>query len=185
MEVPAVNQEAIILAHWLLTTWGYMEPWLPPSYAWGNFTILAVGVWAVTQRDCVDAILMFLIGLLLIILTDIVHISLYYPSCLSDTVRFSSGMAIFSLLLKPLSCFFAYQMYREHRGESAFSLGVLGVAQDPSAYQSIDHADLPHPFPDASSKMAPPAPTEMLSFVGSPACVTSSRPVPFTCCIWE
>nr|XP_056721379.1 type-1 angiotensin II receptor-associated protein [Euleptes europaea] len=158
MEVPAVNLKAIVLAHWLLTTWGYMGPWLPPSYAWGNFTILAVGVWAVAQRDSVDAILMFLTGLLLTILTDIVHISLYYPSGLSDTLRFSSGMAIFSLLLKPLSCFFAYQMYRERGGEYAFSLGVLGVAQDPSAYQSIDHADPPRPFPDASSKMAPPRP---------------------------
>lgn len=26
------------------------------SYAWGNFTILALGVWAVAQRDSVDAI---------------------------------------------------------------------------------------------------------------------------------
>lgn len=26
------------------------------SYAWGNFTILALGVWAVAQRDSIDAI---------------------------------------------------------------------------------------------------------------------------------
>ncbi|XP_077167787.1 type-1 angiotensin II receptor-associated protein [Paroedura picta] len=160
MEVPAVNLKAIVLVHWLLTTWGFMALWLPPSYAWGNFTILAVGVWAVAQRDSVDAILMFLTGLLLTILTDIVHISLSYPalSNLSDTVRFSTGMAIFNLLLKPLSCFFAYQMYRERGGEYAFNLGFLGVPQDQSSYQSIDHAEPPRPFPDASSKAAPPRP---------------------------
>lgn len=28
------------------------------SYAWANFTILALGVWAVAQRDSVDAISM-------------------------------------------------------------------------------------------------------------------------------
>lgn len=28
----------------------------PGSYAWSNFTILALGVWAVAQRDSVDAI---------------------------------------------------------------------------------------------------------------------------------
>lgn len=28
------------------------------SYAWANFTVLALGVWAVAQRDSVDAISM-------------------------------------------------------------------------------------------------------------------------------
>ena len=32
--------------------------WLPPSYAWGNFSVLAVGVWAIAQRDSIDAVLM-------------------------------------------------------------------------------------------------------------------------------
>ena len=31
---------------------------LPDSFAWGNFSVLAVGVWAVGQRDSVDAVLM-------------------------------------------------------------------------------------------------------------------------------
>lgn len=28
------------------------------SYAWGNFAVLALGVWAVAQRDSVDAVVM-------------------------------------------------------------------------------------------------------------------------------
>lgn len=32
--------------------------WLPQSYAWGNFTMLAIGVWAIAQRDSIDAVLM-------------------------------------------------------------------------------------------------------------------------------
>ncbi|XP_077787228.1 type-1 angiotensin II receptor-associated protein isoform X1 [Podarcis muralis] len=160
MEVPAVNLKAIILVHWLLTTWGCMAYWLPISYPWGNFTILALGVWAVAQRDSIDAILMFLTGLLLTILTDIIHFSLYYPqsSSLPDTTRFSAGMAIFSLLLKPLSCFFAYQMYRERGGEYAFNLGVLNVGQDRSSYQPIDHPEPPRPYPDVATKASPPPP---------------------------
>ncbi|XP_060132253.1 type-1 angiotensin II receptor-associated protein isoform X1 [Zootoca vivipara] len=160
MEVPAVNLKAIVLVHWLLTTWGCMAPWLPISYPWGNFTILALGVWAVAQRDSIDAILMFLTGLLLTILTDIIHFSLYYPpsSLLLDTTRFSAGMAIFSLLLKPLSCFFAYQMYRERGGEYAFNLGVLNVGQDRSSYQPIDHPEPPRPYPDVATKAPPPPP---------------------------
>ncbi|XP_058017320.1 type-1 angiotensin II receptor-associated protein [Ahaetulla prasina] len=157
MAIPAVNLKAIVLVHWLLTVWGCMEPWISNTYSWSNFTVLALGVWAIAQRDSVDAIFMFLIGLLLTILTDIVHFSLCYPRAdLSDTIRFCTGMAIFSLLLKPLSCFFAYQMYRERGGEYALNLGVFGVSQDTSAYQSIDTPDPPRPYPEVASRGAPP-----------------------------
>ncbi|KFO94699.1 Type-1 angiotensin II receptor-associated protein, partial [Buceros rhinoceros silvestris] len=111
--------QAVILVHWLLTVWGCMNYLFPTSYAWGNFSVLAVGIWAMVQRDSLDAIMMFLAGLLLTILTDIVHISVFYPQNhhLSDDIRFSIGMAIFSLLLKPVSCYLAYRMYRERGGE--------------------------------------------------------------------
>uniref|UniRef100_A0A8D0GZ69 Angiotensin II receptor associated protein n=1 Tax=Sphenodon punctatus TaxID=8508 RepID=A0A8D0GZ69_SPHPU len=157
MEVPSVNLKAIVLVHWLLTTWGCLEVWLPTAYSWGNFTILAVGVWAVAQRDSIDAIVMFLTGLLLTIFTDIIHFSLYYPRLkhLSDSDRFSAGMAIFSLLLKPLSCFFVYQMYRERGGEYTFNLGFFRAGQDRSSYQSIDQQDPPLPYPDLDIKIAP------------------------------
>lgn len=35
-----------------------MVVWLPLSFAWGNFSVLAVGVWAIAQRDSIDAVLM-------------------------------------------------------------------------------------------------------------------------------
>ncbi|XP_048111676.1 type-1 angiotensin II receptor-associated protein isoform X2 [Alosa alosa] len=122
MEIPAINLKAIVLVHWLLTVWGCMA-WLPPSYAWGNFTMLAIGVWAVAHRDSIDAVLMFLLGMVLTILTDIIHFGIYYPVFEGlternrDTFRFSVGMSILSLLLKPVSCFFVYQMYRERGGD--------------------------------------------------------------------
>ncbi|XP_066493771.1 type-1 angiotensin II receptor-associated protein [Tiliqua scincoides] len=161
MEVPAVNLKAVVLVHWLLTTWGCMADWLPSSYAWGNFTTFALGVWAVAQRDSVDAILMFLIGLVLTILTDVIHFCLFYPStkALIDLLRFSTGMAIFSLILKPVSCYLSYWMYRERGGEYSFNLGTFRVGQDHSSYQSIDNPDQPpHLYPDVASKSAPPRP---------------------------
>ncbi|XP_028663252.1 type-1 angiotensin II receptor-associated protein isoform X2 [Erpetoichthys calabaricus] len=118
MEIPAINLKAIVLVHWLLTIWSCIVPWLPNSFIWSNFTVLAIGVWAIAQRDSVDAIIMLLIGMLLTIITDIINFSLYYDlSVHNDTFRFSAGMAILSLLLKPASCFFIYQMYRERGGE--------------------------------------------------------------------
>ncbi|KAG9352867.1 hypothetical protein JZ751_017443 [Albula glossodonta] len=120
MEIPAINLKAIVLVHWLLTIWGCMEL-MPSSYAWGNFSVLAVGVWAIAQRDSIDAVLMFLIGMALTVVTDIVHFGVFYPVIVSikesDTQRFCMGMAILSLLLKPASCFFVYQMYRERGGD--------------------------------------------------------------------
>ncbi|XP_006196720.1 type-1 angiotensin II receptor-associated protein isoform X2 [Vicugna pacos] len=135
MELPAVNLKAILLVHWLLTTWGCIV--FSGPYAWANFTILALGVWAVAQRDSVDAISMFLGGLVVTVFLDVIHISIFYPRAgLSDTVRFSAGMAILSLLLKPFSCCLVYHMYRE-RG------GFLGLSQDRSAYQTIASPEVP------------------------------------------
>jgi len=71
-----------------------------------------------------------LIGLAVTILTDIVHFGLYYAvgeiqykGSATDLFRFSGGMAILSLLLKPVSCFFVYQMYRERGGEYNVNFG--------------------------------------------------------------
>ncbi|XP_077058938.1 type-1 angiotensin II receptor-associated protein isoform X2 [Siphateles boraxobius] len=119
MEIPAISLKAIVLVHWILTVWACLFPWLPTSYVLGNVSVLAVGVWAIAQRDSIDAVLLFLIGLAMTILTDIVNLGLYYltPPNSLDLFRFSAGMAILSLVLKPVSCFFVYQMYHERGGE--------------------------------------------------------------------
>ncbi|CAL8336926.1 unnamed protein product [Merluccius merluccius] len=145
MEMPAINLKAIILVHWLLTVWGCMA-WMPTSFAWGNFSVLAVGVWAIAHRDSVDAVLMLLIGMCLTILTDIIHFGVYYPvskalTNSSDTFRFSAGMAILSLLLKPFSCFFVYQMYRERGGDYNLNFGFPSMSRNRDTYTSIDQQD--------------------------------------------
>lgn len=146
MEIPAINLKAIVLMHWLLTVWACMT-WLPLSFAWGNFSVLAVGVWAIAQRDSIDAVLMFLIGMLVTILTDIIHIGIFYPASemamerTRDVFRFSAGMAILNLLLKPASCFFVYQMYRERGGDYNVNFGFPSVSRNRDAYQSIDQQD--------------------------------------------
>ncbi|XP_073682140.1 type-1 angiotensin II receptor-associated protein [Garra rufa] len=149
MEIPAINLKAIVLVHWLLTVWACLVPWLPTSYVLSNVSVFAVGVWAIAQRDSIDAVLMFLIGLAVTILTDIVHLGLYYAAAeLSferggrDLFRFSGGMTILSLLLKPVSCFFVYQMYRERGGEYNVNFGFPSISRNNrEAYQSIDNQD--------------------------------------------
>ncbi|XP_048470934.1 type-1 angiotensin II receptor-associated protein isoform X2 [Rhincodon typus] len=151
MELPVVSLKMIIVVHWLLTTcylrsWtrpslkssstqqmcknhsllrGYLYPWLPQPYLWSNYAILAIGVWAIAQRDSVDAVVMYLVGMLITVLMDIIHIAISYDRLAGkqidiasrDQFRFSVGMTILSLLLKPISCFFVYQMYKERGGD--------------------------------------------------------------------
>nr|XP_033778825.1 type-1 angiotensin II receptor-associated protein isoform X3 [Geotrypetes seraphini] len=165
MELPAVSLKAIVLIHWVLTIWACMYTWLPLAYTWGNFTVLAMGVWAMAQRDSIDAISTFLIGLLFSILSDILVFSLYYKPPITtaeeyywrDLFRFSVGMAILSLLIKPLSCFFIYHMYCERGGQFIISLAGFTTGNrdhsasfatgnrdhSASAYQSIDHQSVP------------------------------------------
>lgn len=66
----------------------------------------------------------FLGGLLATVVLDIIHLGVFYPrSSLSDTSRFGAGMAILSLLLKPLSCYLVYHMYQERGGDHLFHPG--------------------------------------------------------------
>ncbi|XP_030182143.1 type-1 angiotensin II receptor-associated protein isoform X1 [Lynx canadensis] len=169
MELPTVNLKTILLVHWLLTTWGCIA--FEGPYPWANFTILALGVWAVAQRDSIDAISLFLGGLAATIFLDIVHISIFYQRTgFSDTERFGAGMAILSLLLKPLSCCFVYHMYRERGGELLLHIGeattcgrlpdcpvpgpgFLGPSQERSDYQTIDSPEAPtDPFGGSESR---------------------------------
>ncbi|KAM6312736.1 type-1 angiotensin II receptor-associated protein [Podargus strigoides] len=158
MELPVISLKAIILVHWLLTVGGCMNHIFPASFAWGNFSVLAVGIWAIVQRDSLDAIMMFLIGLLLTVPTDIIHVSVFYPpnNLLTDERRFSMGMAIFSLLLKPVSCYLVYRMYRERGGEYTFNIGVTRAGQDRSTYEPIDQQDAPPQWPDLSKPAQQP-----------------------------
>ncbi|XP_075046327.1 type-1 angiotensin II receptor-associated protein [Mixophyes fleayi] len=149
MELPAVNLKAIVFVHWLLTIFACTYSWLPNGYYLANLSVLAMGIWAIVQKDSVDAILMFLVGLLSTIVLDILILALYFAAAekatestaVRDLFRFSGGMAILSLILKPLSCFFVYHMYVERGGDCTINIGFLSVSRDRNTYQTIDHSD--------------------------------------------
>ncbi|XP_067873379.1 type-1 angiotensin II receptor-associated protein isoform X2 [Heterodontus francisci] len=155
----------IIIVHWLLTTWGCMYPWLPQPYIWSNYAVLAIGVWAIAQRDSVDALVMYLVGMMVTILTDIIHIAINYDRfagrqadvALRDQFRFSVGMVILSLLLKPVFCLFVYQMYKERGGDYNLNIGFpdLTGSRDRTSYQTIDGQE-PQQQPAASAGIKTP-----------------------------
>uniref|UniRef100_A0A8C9T287 Angiotensin II receptor associated protein n=1 Tax=Scleropages formosus TaxID=113540 RepID=A0A8C9T287_SCLFO len=146
---------AVIYCSWSLLVG--TTAWLTLSYAWANFSMLALGVWAVAQRDSTDAALMFLLGMIITMLTDAVHFGLYYtppgslPLKAVDTYRFSMATAISSLLLKPFSCFFIYREYRVRGGDTLimfhFHAGISSASPNRESYQSID----PQTHPSATA----------------------------------
>ncbi|XP_059808027.1 type-1 angiotensin II receptor-associated protein [Hypanus sabinus] len=156
MALPVINLKMIIFVHWLLTTWGCLYFWLPEPYIWSNYAVLAIGVWAIAQRDSIDAIFMYLVGTIITILLDIIHIAINYEkfnniNVQRDQFRFSVGMAILSLLLKPVSCLFVYQMYKQRGGDCYINIGFPGLSgsRDRTSYQTIGEQE-PHHQPTSS-----------------------------------
>ncbi|XP_062889564.1 type-1 angiotensin II receptor-associated protein isoform X3 [Mobula hypostoma] len=127
MALPVINLKMIIFVHWLLTTWGCLYPWLPQPYIWSNYAVLAIGVWAIAQRDSIDAIFMYLVGTVITILLDIIHIAVSYDR-----------MA-------------AIQQNNEMRDQFRFSVGVPGLtcSRDRTSYQTIGEQE-PHRQPTSS-----------------------------------
>ncbi|XP_059394064.1 type-1 angiotensin II receptor-associated protein-like [Carassius carassius] len=165
MEVLTISLKNIVLVHWLLTIWACFISWLPTSYVLANVSALAVGVWAIAQKDSIDAILMFLIGLAVTILTDIVHFALYYAaaeiqykSVAPDLFRFSGGLAITSLMLKPVSCLYAYHVYRVRGGENNFSFRFPWITRN-REYQTFDHQDQPGSSANNQAEGGKPGPS--------------------------
>ncbi|XP_067049984.1 type-1 angiotensin II receptor-associated protein-like [Acropora muricata] len=118
---PPVSLKIVIAVHFVLTIWGDQIGWLPDTYLFCNLLVLAVGVWAVASPENEDASQLFLCGMLFTILQDIIVIAIYYDlthqsSLNGDHYRFCVGMAILSLILKPLSCLLIFQNHRSRGG---------------------------------------------------------------------
>ncbi|XP_070562097.1 type-1 angiotensin II receptor-associated protein-like isoform X2 [Ptychodera flava] len=152
--MPKIPLKAIVLVHFVLTIWATQASWISPAYAYMNFFVLAVGIWAVAAKESIDSILMFLVMMFVSILLDMILIGVYYSRGYQiyevqknpyvDEFRFSVGMAILNLLLKPLTCVLLYHQYRERGGD--YNVG-LPNSNAPTGYENIDQ-----PIPSNSQK---------------------------------
>ncbi|XP_064350123.1 type-1 angiotensin II receptor-associated protein isoform X1 [Camelus dromedarius] len=185
MELPAVNLKAILLVHWLLTTWGCIV--FSGPYAWANFTILALGVWAVAQRDSVDAISMVSSG------GSGFWVAWWSPSSwtsftsASSTRERASRTRSASVLAWPSS---ACSSSRSPAASSTTCTGSAGVSLDrhriaaPTRRLPLQRCLLTRragvPFPkdtEASPAMPGPSPGASLTNCGGgPGCITFLEP---------
>ncbi|XP_077998272.1 type-1 angiotensin II receptor-associated protein-like [Glandiceps talaboti] len=124
-----------ILAHIWLSVTGFQAAqsghWVTHSYAWMNFTIVALGCWTVGQKEMKENCLMLVISLILGFIFDIVFIAIYYRGfgCNKTTNTFFGNcnghseylwsyiMAIINCILKIVTLIFAICEYKNRGGD--------------------------------------------------------------------
>ncbi|ELT95481.1 hypothetical protein CAPTEDRAFT_220979 [Capitella teleta] len=161
VNAPSVSLKVVVLAHFILSVWASMvgSPFLGASYIYMNAFILAFGVWALICPDTTEPVITFMLLNLISIIMDIIFLGVLTPyahsifetqvSPLKGAYRFSLGMAIVNLILKPFSSFILYRLYQDRGGQySGGEFGIPGVSAfggssgsaHGSNYENIDQA---------------------------------------------
>ncbi|XP_059143333.1 type-1 angiotensin II receptor-associated protein-like [Physella acuta] len=162
---PGLMLRVIWLVHFVLTSWAILSPWMSSTYLYTHVVVLAFGFWALVSSDNVEAVFMFLLTLVFSVLNDIICISLYAPrgraifSLDSDRLheyRFSLGMAITNLIIKPVTIFFTYRIYQSRAQGTDFNTGIPGLGSGQTVHGHYDNIDNTPP-PGGYDKSAPPA----------------------------
>ncbi|OWF41219.1 type-1 angiotensin II receptor-associated protein-like isoform X2 [Mizuhopecten yessoensis] len=158
MNPPSVSLKAIIIVHFVLVIWAsMMEGYLPPAYWAMNLFILMLGVWGIACPESADAILMFLILHLISILQDIIFIAIHQPLAYDaferpnskrvSEFRFSTGMSIVNLIVKPFTSFLLYRIFKDRGGEYG-TINIPGFpnfGQSPTTGGQYENIDQPVP----------------------------------------
>ncbi|XP_070562093.1 type-1 angiotensin II receptor-associated protein-like [Ptychodera flava] len=120
-----------ILVHIWLSVTGFQAArfggqWVTHSYAWMNFTIVALGCWTVGQKSMKENCIMLIISLILGFIFDIVFLALYEGgfTCNSGNngrgacseYLFSYFMAIINCIFKIVTLIFAICEYKNRGG---------------------------------------------------------------------
>ncbi|XP_071805724.1 type-1 angiotensin II receptor-associated protein-like [Asterias amurensis] len=137
--------KVIVATHFLLTVWALLASnFLPSGYLYMNTIITLTGLWSIAMQDNKDSVQMFFIFHLISILTDIIFLGVMFGPAQTkycqdgnqrcSDFRFSAGMAIINLLIKPLSACFLFMELRRRGGIYTSFPGNPGS----SGYENID-----------------------------------------------
>lgn len=139
--IPNAPIKIIFVIHFFLSIWGVQGSWSPDSYFFYNLLFFITLMWAIQCKDSVEPVEMALfIGVSSIIL-DIIVITVCFPYDHSSS-RFSVGMAILNLLVRPVTSMLLYRVYADRSGApGAFSNnlgGLFGAGGRGAPYEDID-----------------------------------------------
>ncbi|GLH07548.1 Protein of unknown function [Gryllus bimaculatus] len=139
--IPNAPIKVIFAIHFFLCCWGVQGTWSPNSYFFYNLLFFLTLMWAIQCKDSVEPVEMALfIGVASIIL-DIIVITVCFPYDRTSN-RFSVGMAILNLLIRPVTSMLLYRVHADRCGASgAFSNnlgGLFGATGQRAPYEDID-----------------------------------------------
>lgn len=155
MSPPNYTLKVIVCVHFIFMIWGAQFSALLPRVYWlSNAFVLLLGVWGIACPESYDAILMYLILHVFTILEDIILLGIYQPRArdkswienkgFKDEYRFSLGMAITNLILKPFTAFLLWRIYQDRGGRfSDFHFPQFGGS--PSHQGNYENIDQPVP----------------------------------------
>jgi len=133
----------IFSIHFLLITWGLQGYWSPDSYLFYNTIFIVCLLWSMYAKDDPEPLQMAVGINLLAIFLDIVVLAGYFPSSNASGERFSGGMAILNLVVRPLSSYFLAKCCSQRNGLDGDSFPhMFGGATSSSArgpYEDIDN----------------------------------------------
>lgn len=149
--MPSVSLKTIIFIHWCFFIWA-VAGWGVAGYLYCNLSVVAIGVWAVADRQSVDALFLYILMMLCSVVLDIVCLALYFPgNSHSGFQMFGAVMAILNLILKPFTTVLVYQMYLDRGGEYNINFGPNSTSYDnigdESAGSSADLRNVLQPGP--------------------------------------
>lgn len=155
VNAPNLSLRIILVAHLVLSVWASMtEEFLPTAYIYSNAFMLAFGVWAIIAPESADSILLFMVLNIVNIVTDIIFLGIFTPHSSdmpiragASTYKFSLGMAIVNLLLRPFSTFVLYRLYQDRGGQQG-EFGIPGF--NPSGGHPRGYEDIDQPVPSAT-----------------------------------
>lgn len=134
------------------------------SYVYMNIILMGLGIWSIAHHESPDSVLMFLLCHIFSILQDIILLGLYEPrgydtyevpgvqATARNQYRFSLGMSILNLIIKPVTAFLLFTIYKQ-RGGSYSDLHLPNSIPGFGGHHSSAYEDIDTPGAPSNSNM--------------------------------
>ncbi|XP_052083010.1 type-1 angiotensin II receptor-associated protein-like [Mytilus californianus] len=129
MESSKIVLKVTVIIHFILTVWATTSSFLPDSYIYMNLFVLLIGVFANVHSKSEEAVFLFFVLHCFTIAQDVLFIGIYQPiadatyevpnqpNSVKNIYRFSLGICIVNLIIKPATAFLLYKVWQERQGK--------------------------------------------------------------------
>ncbi|XP_063410404.1 type-1 angiotensin II receptor-associated protein-like isoform X1 [Mytilus trossulus] len=128
MESSKIVLKVTVIIHFILIVWASTSSFLPESYIYMNLFVLLISVLANVHSKSEEAVFLFFVLHCITIGQDMLFIGIYQPigdatyevdrqpNTIKNVYRFSLGICILNLIIKPVTAFLVYKVWQERRG---------------------------------------------------------------------